>query len=125
MNDFELHTFVKGWLKNIRFNKYCFPSLTDRKANKKKTTIKIPLELSAKIVLDNNIISASIFVVITLIGACQFAGKFTKLFRNIDASYLHLRTIRLSVNSVSTGFPTFRVCHTCFIGLGYINLILR
>lgn len=94
MNVFESHTFGKGWLKNIRFNKYCFPSLTDRKAKKKPT--KIPLELSAKIVLDNNIISASIFVVITPIGACQFAGKFTKLFRNFDASYLHLRTIRTS-----------------------------
>lgn len=75
MNDFELHTFGKGWLKNIRFNKYCFPSLTDRKANKKKTTIKIPVELSAKIVLDNNIISASIFVVITPIVNLQASSQ--------------------------------------------------
>lgn len=67
-------------LINIAF----LPLQTERRTKKK--TIKIPVELSAKIVLDNNIISASIFVVITPIGACQFAGKFTKLFRNFDAS---------------------------------------
>lgn len=68
MNDFELYIFVKGWLKNICFNKYCFFFFIDRKV--KKNLIKILFEFLVKIVLDNNIILVLIFVVIILIGVC-------------------------------------------------------
>lgn len=47
LNNFESYTFGRGCWSNIRFNKYCFPSLTGRKADEKqKSHLSFQLILS-------------------------------------------------------------------------------